>query len=54
MIDNFALVVTHAVLALALWRLVQRDELDVDPPAADQASPAPQPEPEPRKGSLRA
>jgi hypothetical protein len=52
MIDNFALVVTHAVLALALWRLVQRDELDVDPPAADPAPPAPQPEP--RKGSLRA
>ena len=50
MIDNFALVVTHAVLALALWRLVQRDDLDADPPAGDQ----PAPEPEPRKGSLRA
>ena len=52
MIDNFALVVTHAVLALALWRLVQRDDLDIDPPPADQALPPPQPEP--RKGSLRA
>ena len=54
MIDNFALVVTHAVLALALWRLVQRDELDVDPPAPDPAPPPPAPEPEPRKGTLRA
>lgn len=52
MIDNFALVVTHAVLALALWRLVRRDDLDIDPPPADQAPPLP--EPEPRKGSLRA
>ncbi len=52
MIDNFALVVTHAVLALALWRLVQRDDLDADLPPADL--PSSSPEPEPRKGSLRA
>lgn len=52
MIDNFALVITHAVLALALWRLVQRDDLDRDPPEADAAPPPP--EPTPRKGSLRA
>ncbi|MEQ1499010.1 MAG: hypothetical protein ABL914_10150 [Novosphingobium sp.] len=52
MIDNFALVVTHGLLALALWRLVQRDDLDTDPPA-DEA-PAPAPLPAPKKGSLRA
>ena len=52
MIDNFALVVTHALLALALWRLVQRDDLDSDPPA--EAPPPPPAPPVPKKGSLRA
>jgi hypothetical protein len=33
MIDNFALGLTHLLLAIALWRLVQRPELDCDPPA---------------------
>ena len=28
MVDYFAIVVTHGVMALALWRLVQRDDLD--------------------------
>lgn len=51
MIDNFALVVTHAVLALALWRLVRRDDLDRDPPVAEQPPGEPLP---PRKGHLRA
>ena len=51
MIDNFALVVTHALLALALWRLVQRDDLDSDPPAEAPPLPA---TPAPKQGSLRA
>jgi hypothetical protein len=51
MIDIFALVVTHAVLALALWRLVQRDDLDLDPPAEEAPSTPPPP---PRKVNLRA
>jgi hypothetical protein len=28
MVDYFAIVATHGVMALALWRLLQRDELD--------------------------
>jgi hypothetical protein len=41
MVDIFALVLTHALLALAALRLVTRDDLDKDPeltprPAADQ------------------
>ena len=51
MIDNFSLIVTHAVLALALWRLVQRDDFDRDPPPAELPPP---PEPAPRKVNLRA
>lgn len=31
MVDIFALGLTHALLALAAWRLVQRDDLDRDP-----------------------
>ena len=38
MIDNFALALTHFLLALGLWRIALRDDLDrdlddpVDPP----------------------
>lgn len=28
MVDYFAIAVTHGVMALALWRLLQRDDLD--------------------------
>lgn len=52
MVDLFALGITHAVLALALWRLVQRDDLDVDPPLEE--TPPPPPLPAPVKGRLRA
>ena len=31
MIDIFALAVTHGLIALALWRLVWRRDLDGDP-----------------------
>ena len=33
MVDYFTLALTHGVLAVALWRLVQRADLDVDPAA---------------------
>ena len=33
MVDYFALALTHGLLALAAWRLVQRADLDRDPPA---------------------
>ena len=34
MIDNFALALTHALLALAAWRLLQRSDLDQEPAEA--------------------
>ena len=33
MVDLFALALSHALLALAAWRLVLRSDLDRDPPA---------------------
>ena len=30
MIDTFAIVLAHALLALAAWRLLFRDDLDVE------------------------
>ncbi|MGE3690380.1 MAG: hypothetical protein AB7F98_03255 [Novosphingobium sp.] len=32
MVDNFALGLTHLLMALAFWRLALRDDLDRDPP----------------------
>jgi hypothetical protein len=32
MVDYFALVVSHAVLMLAFWRLMLRDDLDKESP----------------------
>jgi len=31
MIDNFALVLTHGLILVAIWRLMSRADLDVDP-----------------------
>ena len=31
MVDNFAIFVSHALLALAVWKLVRSDALDADP-----------------------
>jgi hypothetical protein len=28
MVDNFSIILTHALMALALWRLLYRDDLD--------------------------
>lgn len=37
MIDNFSIALTHGLLLIAAWRLMQRDDLDVeDPPERDQ------------------
>jgi hypothetical protein len=35
MVDLFALALTHGLLALAAWRLVQRADLDQDAPEQD-------------------
>jgi hypothetical protein len=40
MIDNFALAMSHGLLALAAWRLLWRPDLDDDSkPAPDPAAP---------------
>jgi len=31
MIDYFSIALTHGLIALAAWRLLQNDALDVDP-----------------------
>lgn len=53
MVDNFALVLTHALLALALWRLVNNNDLDRDPPVAQPPEPEPEREAAPRKSMPR-
>lgn len=35
MIDYFALALTHGLIALALWRMLRRDELDAEPASGD-------------------
>lgn len=36
MVDDFALLLTHGLMALAAWRLLMRTDLDRDPPAEQQ------------------
>lgn len=40
MIDNFSILLSHALFAFALWHLMNRPDLDVEEP------PVPDPEPE--------
>ncbi len=35
MVDFFALALSHGLLALVAWRLMQRNDLENDPPEAD-------------------
>jgi len=54
MVDYFALVLSHGILLIAFWRLMQRDDLDIEAPSAESTQDdAAEHEPEPRKGSLR-
>jgi hypothetical protein len=51
MVDNFVLVLTHGLLALAAWRLVLRIDLDSDPdlaPAAEDDARPKREKPSPR------
>ena len=54
MVDYFSLALSHGVLLLAFWRLMLRDDLDLEPareePEQDNLG---NPEPEPRKGGMR-
>lgn len=45
MIDYFALALTHGLLALAAWRILQRDDLDHEEPAEGQEQPSAAPPP---------
>ncbi|MEO9634187.1 MAG: hypothetical protein ABJF89_05465 [Parasphingorhabdus sp.] len=37
MIDNFSIALTHGLLLIAAWRLIHRDDLDLeDPPEQDK------------------
>ncbi|MEL1251993.1 hypothetical protein [Aurantiacibacter gilvus] len=38
MIDYFSIALTHGLILLALWRLMPRDELDVEGAPAEKAS----------------
>ncbi|WP_336973497.1 hypothetical protein [Sphingobium aromaticiconvertens] len=35
MIDSLSLLISHGLILLAAWRLLSRDDLDVDPQATD-------------------
>lgn len=48
MIDNFALALTHGLLVLGIWRLLQRDDLDTETPQADMQEDTP-----PARGPIR-
>ena len=39
MIDDFAIGLTHALMALAIWRLLSRKDLDAEPIARPDVSP---------------
>ena len=41
MIDNFALVLPHVLMALAIWRLLNRPDLDSDSAAAEDIAAPP-------------
>ncbi|GAB5488928.1 MAG: hypothetical protein Pars2KO_24980 [Parasphingorhabdus sp.] len=37
MVDNFSILLTHALLLIAAWRLIHREDLDKeDPPERDK------------------
>jgi hypothetical protein len=38
MIDYFALALSHGLIALALWRMLRRGELDAEPPGQESES----------------
>jgi hypothetical protein len=39
MIDNFSILLSHALLALAIWRLMNRHDLDVEAPPVPDVEP---------------
>ncbi len=54
MVDYFSLALSHAVLLLAFWRLMLRDDLDAEAPREDApAEESAEPVLPPRKGAMR-
>jgi hypothetical protein len=54
MVDYFSLALSHGLLLLAFWRLMLRDDLDVEPAHEEHGeAQEPGPEPTPRKGQMR-
>lgn len=39
MIDNFSILLSHGLLAIAFWYLLQRDDLDAEDPPVPDAEP---------------
>jgi hypothetical protein len=39
MIDNFSILLSHALLAFALWHLMNRPDLDLEEPMVPDAEP---------------
>jgi hypothetical protein len=39
MIDNFSILLSHALIALAFWFLIRRDDLDQEEPPVPDAEP---------------
>ncbi|WP_156874134.1 hypothetical protein [Sphingorhabdus lutea] len=39
MIDNLSILLSHGLIALAFWRLLSRDDLDVEAPAPKDSNP---------------
>ncbi|GEO01462.1 hypothetical protein NSE01_32940 [Novosphingobium sediminis] len=44
MIDIFTVVLPHVLMAIAVWRLLHRDDLDTDPVITDTGEALPPPE----------
>ena len=53
MVDYFSLALSHGILLLAFWRLMLRDDLDVEPQREEPAAQEPPASPPPAKGTLR-
>jgi hypothetical protein len=39
MVDNFSILLSHILIALAFWQLSMRDDLDDEPPPAPDETP---------------
>jgi hypothetical protein len=54
MVDYFSLALSHGLLLLAFWRLMLRDDLDVEAPCEELPSEPPaEPQAAPTKAMLR-